>query len=68
MATLENRSRYCVSVKNRDDLTAFFPFNKFAATQAHMALLLFAEPSHARLKRCRYMNQAMHNASLRPPT
>jgi integrase len=39
VATLENRSRYCVSVKNRDDLTAFFPFSKFAATQAHMASL-----------------------------
>jgi len=28
MATIENRSRYIVSVKNRDDLYREFPFNK----------------------------------------
>ena len=28
MATIENRSRYIVSVKNRDDLCREFPFSK----------------------------------------
>lgn len=36
MADLTNRSRYRVSVKNRDDLTAYFPFNKFKAVEAHV--------------------------------
>lgn len=39
MADLTNRSRFRVSVKNRDDLTAYFPFNKAPAVKACMDAL-----------------------------
>lgn len=39
VATIQDRSPSCVAVKNRDDLTGFFPFNKFAAVEAYMAQL-----------------------------
>nr|WP_315226280.1 hypothetical protein [uncultured Albidiferax sp.] len=39
MASIENRSRYTVTVKNRDDLTQEFPFNKSKAIQAYIAKL-----------------------------
>lgn len=39
MADITNRSRYRVSVKNRDDLVALFPFNKLDAVEAYMAEL-----------------------------
>ncbi|UUZ77443.1 hypothetical protein LP414_09585 [Polaromonas sp. P1(28)-13] len=35
MATIENRSRYCVSVKNRDDLTRRFPFTQESEATAY---------------------------------
>lgn len=35
MATVENRSRYCVTVKNRDDLTRRFPFTQLAKAEAY---------------------------------
>jgi len=37
VADITNRSRYRVSVKNRDDLTALFPFNKLAGVETYMA-------------------------------
>lgn len=37
MATIENRSKYQVTVKNRPDLTVKFPFNRLADVKAHMA-------------------------------
>ncbi len=37
MATIENRSKYQVTVKNRPDLTLKFPFNRLADVKAHMA-------------------------------
>ncbi len=39
MAHLENRSRTQVTVRNRDDLTKFFPHNKLAAAQRYMSEL-----------------------------
>jgi predicted transcriptional regulator len=39
MASIENRSRYTVTVKNRDDLTQEFPLSKSKANQAHIAKL-----------------------------
>lgn len=39
MASIENRSRYTVTVKNRDDLTQEFPFNKSKAIQAYIVKL-----------------------------
>lgn len=39
MADLTNRSRFRVSVKNRDVLTAYFPFNKAPAVKACMEAL-----------------------------
>ena len=40
MATIENRSRYCVTVKNRDDKTRRFPYTQFAKAEAYMDSLL----------------------------
>lgn len=37
MATLENRSRFCVTVRNRSDLTRHFPFVKLAQAQTYRA-------------------------------
>lgn len=37
MATIENRSKYQVTVKNRPDLTLKFPFNRLADVKAHTA-------------------------------
>lgn len=39
MATIENKSRTQVSVKKRDDLTKFFPYNKIAEAAAYVARL-----------------------------
>ena len=39
MASIENRSRYTVTVKNRDDLTREFPFSKSKAIETHVAAL-----------------------------
>lgn len=39
MADITNRSRFRVTVKNRDDLTAHFPFNKFEAVDTCMKAL-----------------------------
>lgn len=39
MASIENKSRTQVSVKNRDDLTKLFPYNKAKATAAYIAEL-----------------------------
>ncbi|CAZ90268.1 MULTISPECIES: site-specific integrase [Thiomonas] len=39
MATLENRSRFRVTVRNREDLTREFPFNAPARVASHMAEL-----------------------------
>jgi len=39
LADITNRSRYRVSVKNRDDLVALFSFNKLEAVEAYMAEL-----------------------------
>ncbi|WP_374438783.1 hypothetical protein [Inhella sp.] len=39
MADLTNRSRYRVQVRNRDDLTQHFPFNKFEAAKAYVHAL-----------------------------
>lgn len=36
MASIENRSRFVVTVKNNDALTKHFPFNKLPAVQAYM--------------------------------
>ena len=47
MATIENRSRYQVTVKNRDDLTKKFPFDKFSAVEAYMAWNCLKIPRHA---------------------
>jgi hypothetical protein len=37
MASIENRSRYIVSVRNRDDLTKTFAFNREAALKQYIA-------------------------------
>jgi len=37
MASIESRSRYVVSVQNRDDLTQTFAFNRTAALKAFIA-------------------------------
>ncbi|MFO1228062.1 hypothetical protein [Roseateles sp.] len=39
MASIENKSRTQVSVKNRDDLTKLFPHDKLAAASAYVAEL-----------------------------
>ena len=39
MATIENRSPYQVTVKNCDDLTKKFSFNKLPGVEAYMATL-----------------------------
>ena len=39
MADLTNRSRFCVTVKNRDDLTRHFSFSKLAEVEVYMAEL-----------------------------
>jgi hypothetical protein len=39
MEDLTNRSRYRVRVKNRKDLTALFPFNRFADVVAYVKKL-----------------------------
>lgn len=39
VAHIENRSRTKVIVKNRDDLTRFFPFNKNDAAKLYYAEL-----------------------------
>lgn len=39
MATVINRSRFGITVKNRDDLTAYFPFNQLPAVEACMRAL-----------------------------
>ena len=39
MASIVNRSRYQVTVKNRDDLLKHFPYNKLAAVEAYMNAL-----------------------------
>lgn len=35
MASIENRSRFVVSVKNNDELTKYFPYNKLEAVMAY---------------------------------
>jgi integrase len=40
MASIENRSHYQVTVKNRDDLTKTFPHNKVEKAEAYCQLLL----------------------------
>jgi hypothetical protein len=39
MATIMNRSKWTVSVKNREDLTRTFPFNESAKIRAYVAKL-----------------------------
>ena len=39
MASIVNRSRYVVTVKNRDDLLKNFPFNRLPAVEAYMDAL-----------------------------
>lgn len=39
MATIENRSRYCVTVKNRDDLKQEFPFSKPERAKTYLEAL-----------------------------
>lgn len=39
VATIENRSRFCITVKNRPDLTRYFPFSKLKALDAYMNAL-----------------------------
>jgi hypothetical protein len=36
VANLTNRSRFCVTVKNRDDLTQHFSFNQLDEVEAYM--------------------------------
>ncbi|MGB7420397.1 MAG: hypothetical protein WA917_00755 [Comamonas sp.] len=39
MAVIENRSRFRVSVKNRDDLTKHFSYNRLKHVQSYMRQL-----------------------------
>jgi hypothetical protein len=39
MASIENRSRFIVTVKQRDDLRRSFPYNREAELQAYVAKL-----------------------------
>lgn len=39
MATIENRPRYVVEVRNRPDLTANIPFSAASNVEAHVARL-----------------------------
>lgn len=40
MADIVNRSRFCVTVRNREDLTRFFPFDRLEEALAYKAQLL----------------------------
>ena len=50
MASIENRSHYQVTVKNRDDLTKIFPHNQVKKAEAYCQLLL-SQKSKPKLSR-----------------
>ena len=60
MATIENRSSYTVSVKNRDDLHREFPFYKPYLTQKENAFLI--KITQAGYKPVRYTCQSLQAA------
>lgn len=51
MATVENRSKHIISVKNRDDLYREFPFNRENDAQAYFSVLKeqHFKPMHSRM-------------------